>query len=211
MHDRPVQNSEKNSNDIKVTYTAKQPHHTAGRLKMQDLENDGPHRTAGKCTAACKWFGLMLHSTEILQVTGSLILHNCYFVARHFLVLQIQCPQLTVNVVGKHLTVTDQFCTGFRHWKSPTNRCIKAVLYQEVPPKLTNCPSSDKTMQHVNDSKMEGNNTTQCTIRLGGSRSPNSTTKVIQDSCGASRRRSGQWPVPRPGMTEWEENNIGRC
>jgi len=35
--------------------------------------------------------------------------------------------------------------------------------------------------------------------RLGGSRGPISTTKAIQDACGASWRRSGRWPVPLDG------------
>jgi len=44
--------------------------------------------------------------------------------------------------------------------------------------------------------------TAQCMKRLGGSHGPTSTTKAIQNAYGASWKRSGQWPVPWPGMRE---------
>jgi len=44
--------------------------------------------------------------------------------------------------------------------------------------------------------------TVQCTTRLGGSRGPTSTTKVTQDTCGASWRGSWWWPNPWLGMRE---------
>ena len=44
--------------------------------------------------------------------------------------------------------------------------------------------------------RWQNTHTVQRTTRHGGSRGPTSTTKAIQDACGASWRGSGQWPVP---------------